>query len=106
MSDINADLKALRLHGMASAWSFDAYRLAWNKYPDLPAASQPTQPFVLASGGVVAASRECSGTKGSMTSASRRSASVGSACSAAHLSWILRVTSFFSTRSRRHMSRV
>ena len=40
--------------GLQALWSFDAFRRAWTKWPDLPAAWQPTQPFLLASGGIVA----------------------------------------------------
>ena len=39
--------------GLQALWSFDAARRAWSKWPDLPAAFQPTQPFILASGGFV-----------------------------------------------------
>ena len=30
--------------GLQALWSFDAARRAWSKWPDLPAAFQPTQP--------------------------------------------------------------
>ena len=40
--------------GLQALWAFDAFRRAWTKWPDLPAAFQPTQPFILASGGLVA----------------------------------------------------
>lgn len=39
---------------LASCWAFDLYSRAWVKYPDLPLSVQPTQPFVLASGGLIA----------------------------------------------------
>ena len=39
--------------GLEALWSFDAFRRAWTKWPDLPLAFQPTQPFILASGGLI-----------------------------------------------------